>query len=659
MLKNDNKGIKNLANKLLHKHFIPYNAAQRGIKEEKLNGKVLMGQYFALSYRDECYLDQYQMLPKEGFTELIKKMLSDERIELKLGVNYRNYFYINKHNHIEFVESGKKTPIVFTGGLDELFDYKYGALPYYSMSVNFCFENRKEDNAHCTIYHDRPYTSCTDFGMLSNKIERKTDLATIVSYEYSGKQANKEEAFDCFPKESTSAKKLYKKYRKLANKIDGLYLCGRLANYRYQDIGNCILEAMKVISSIKLGTMDLVPDYVKYKRPPSDLLKEVNNFDKDSKIKSVLLIGDLSRELPKITVVIPTYKRVKTLERTLQSVYRQDISKEDYDILIVDNDPMPENETHQYLKQHTTKNLYYYKNEVNLGAYGNQNRSILLARTKWVCVVHDDDVLFTNAIRWALNSLEEINDPKTAAILPRQIQVHSDMEMRCRMKEKGIINKNEINRRKKEIKDNKKRWVWYRRVQEDTRRRYWRISRFDCYMVPFLYPAPSYGSLINRDAFVECGGFYEGYPIDDNFTFNRMTKKYHIYLCGQSWGLYSFSTADVTKPRGALQFVDAVVQYRLYMEKRSIRCRIASHFIRKGAYIDAVLGDVNYGCFVRGYNVCAENYQYYSEYKVSEKRRIIARRAQKIWEMWILLRTKLFGKRISFDLIKRSNGEHF
>ena len=289
-------------------------------------------------------------------------------------------------------------------------------------------------------------------------------------------------------------------------------------------------------------------------------------------MKSILLKGDLNRKIPELTVTIPTYKRLDLLKRTLASVMRQDISKDKFDILILDNDPEMDNETFQYVKTLNWDNLYYYKNDENIGAYGNQNRCIELARTEWISMVHDDDVIFPNALRWALESKEYINDPKLGMIIPRQLQAHSEREFTVRMSEKGISDKNLIKKRVAAFKPSKKRLIYYYHLYEKSRRRYWKVSKFDCYMVPFLYPATTYGTLINRKAMIDVGGYGEGYPIDDNFCCNKMSDKYNCYLCGETWGVYSYYTADVNKPKSALQFVDAVLQYRHYMEKHHFLC---------------------------------------------------------------------------------------
>ncbi len=658
MLRSENKDISSFAKLLMNEHFIPLEAARRGISVKKLDGRVLWGNYFQLGYADGCYTERYQMLPKNGFTALVKKMLSDPHITLITGVNAIEHLQIRKSadadekkNILYFDGEEVEIPVVYTGGLDELFDYCYGALPYCRMDVEYRIENARCLSAPCintpsgTEGFSRSDYSYFDCSYSGGK--------TVVAREFESRKG-----FQTSPRPPRKKNNQYQKYRKLADETENLYLCGRLAEYRFMSMADAAAAAMNIMDSLPFPKIDLTPDYVQYKRPTSQIIHSGDNFKKNAHIVSDLLIGDLSRNLPEVTVIIPTYKRTESLKRALDSVWKQDISANRYDVLVLDNDPAPNNETYQYLSTLKKENLYYYKNRENLGAYGNMNRCMELARTDWVAMLHDDDVLFSNAIRWALNSRTEINDPKLGIIIPRQLQAYSSEDVKRRMNERGKVQEDLIKERKKCCADHKWRWLAYQRLFEQTRRRFWKISKFDCYMIPFLYPAPSYGTLINRKAMLDIGGYGEGYPTDDNLCCVKMSEKYSCYLCGETWGIYSFYSADVMKPRSAMQFVDAVVQYRLYMEQHSLRCWLAGKVIRKGAYLDAVEDDFWFGKSQRGYNTAKENYRYYTQYHASEGRKKWCRRLQKCWEFWVFLRTVLFGKRINFDMVKRCNGEH-
>lgn len=658
MLRSEKKQISDFAKLLLRKHFIPLHAARFSQKSKKINGDIMRDAFFQLGYADGCYANRYQMLPNAGFAALIKKMLSDPFITVKTNVNAAELLEIKPkkekktghQNCVYFCGRPLETPIVYTGSIDELFGYKFGRLPYHQIGIDYQISEKHLPYC-CMNFPGESYYSCSDFSKFNGDYG---DKLTVISREHNTKLG-----FCAYPKINGDSIKTYQKYRRLVDQTKNLFLAGRLANYHFIQIDDAVTEAMNLIERIPFADIDLTPDYVAYKRPPEQLLDHIDNYKKNAAIKSELIIGNLKREAPEITVIIPTYKRLTSLKRALQSVWNQDITEAEYEVLILDNDPQRGNETEEYLLTlKDKKNLFYYKNRKNLGAYGNMNRCMELARTDWIAMLHDDDVMFPNALRWALNSKRQINDSKLGIIIPKQIQVYSKSEVLRRMKESGVLDKDLVVKRQRSCRHEKKRWLIYLRAQEGCRRRFWRISKFDCYMIPFLYPAPSYGTLINRKAMLDVGGYSEGYPTDDNLCCVKMSEKYHCYLCGEAWGLYSFYTADVTKPRSALQFVDAIVQYRLYMEKRSFACRLMGKLMRQAAYIDAVEGDFWFGKTSRGYNVGPQCYQYYNDYHATERDRSRAQRMRKIWEFWVYVRTYLFGKRIDFDMVKRCNGEH-
>lgn len=125
----------------------------------------------------------------------------------------------------------------------------------------------------------------------------------------------------------------------------------------------------------------------------------MDNFKKYEEIESVLLYGKLNKKIiPKISVVIPTYKRKKLLQETLESVINQK-DYDDYEIIIVDNDEDFNNlEIEKIIENCKNEKIYYYKNKKNLGAAGNWNRCIELSLGKWIVMIHDDDLMKKNAL---------------------------------------------------------------------------------------------------------------------------------------------------------------------------------------------------------------------------------------------------------------------
>lgn len=97
---------------------------------------------------------------------------------------------------------------------------------------------------------------------------------------------------------------------------------------------------------------------------------------------------------PLITVVIPTYKRVDTLEETIDSAINQ-VGCDNYDIIVLDNNPERNDETEalMFRKYVSEPKLSYYKNSQNLGMTGNWNRGVELCRGQYMLLLHDDDYI--------------------------------------------------------------------------------------------------------------------------------------------------------------------------------------------------------------------------------------------------------------------------
>lgn len=117
-----------------------------------------------------------------------------------------------------------------------------------------------------------------------------------------------------------------------------------------------------------------------------------DQFQKYSDVKSVLMTGNIEKKIPQYCFVIPTYQRPVFLKRVLKSVYGQ-IHAPTYNVVVVDNDSRPNTETERYLVEFGKEkdNLYYYKNEKNIGLFGNWNRCYQLARGEYCCILMDDD----------------------------------------------------------------------------------------------------------------------------------------------------------------------------------------------------------------------------------------------------------------------------
>lgn len=124
-----------------------------------------------------------------------------------------------------------------------------------------------------------------------------------------------------------------------------------------------------------------------------------DNIKETQKTPSIPIFEFASRNKPQYTIAIPTYKRTDLLKFAIDSCLNQ-IDFDDYEILVVDNNPERHDETELLmLNNYHLPNIAYYKNVENIGMTGNWNKLYLLARTEWVVMLHDDDMLYPDFMK--------------------------------------------------------------------------------------------------------------------------------------------------------------------------------------------------------------------------------------------------------------------
>lgn len=424
----------------------------------------------------------------------------------------------------------------------------------------------------------------------------------------------------CPLKDKTNLERV-KKYKSEASSYTNLILCGRLAEFEFFFMDDAIIHAMDTFSKITLT--------VKIKGREGELLIESgNNLLKNEGVRSNLVLGDMTRPVPDVTILIPTFHRPYILREALRSAIEQSCPKDNYDILILDNGN-GDKETEKVVKSQWHSNMYYYRNEKNLGAYGNMNRGMELARSKWVCMLHDDDWLLPDAIQYVYEALKVLQGKKLGAVLPRRIDVFSG-ECQTWENEVTILN-------------------WKHRLREwairHTQDRFWKITEFDYYMFPYLYPAPSYGTLFNREAFLEVGGMADEYPCEDGFFLLKLARTYDCFLCGQTWGKYRFVQNGGFRPYDLLQSVHGAQKYREYVSSKDVRAWVHRKIFGKASYQIEIDSALYWERRMNSFNQSRENFEYADQFIVGEKNLKWAARLKKIWEVYTLLRGSVFGVR--------------
>jgi UDP-galactopyranose mutase len=229
--------LSKVGRELYEAFFRGYTQKQWGLDPRDLDASVC-GRIPVRSSRDDRYVDEtYQLMPKDGFSALFRRMLQHPLIEVRLGCDY-----------FEVREQQKATiATVYTGPVDAYFNYCYGPLPYRSLDFQWIRLNKEWEQPCVTINYpsDYDYTRSVEIKHVTGQKHPQT----MIVWEYPRSQG---EPF--YPIPAVKNHKLYERYKKLAKTEEeesGVYFCGRLATYSYLNIDTAIELALELFSTIK------------------------------------------------------------------------------------------------------------------------------------------------------------------------------------------------------------------------------------------------------------------------------------------------------------------------------------------------------------------------------------------------------------------------
>lgn len=206
-----------------------YTEKQRGRKATELPSFIIKRLPLRFEYNNNYFNDTYQGIPIGGYTLLIERML--EGVEVKLNYN----FFDHKD---EILSSG--ATIIYTGPIDEYFDYKFGELEYRSLR----FEIERHDKEY---YQNNAVINYTEYEVPYTRIiehkyfEDQKTPTTVITKEYPDTYEKGKERYYAVNNDRNNS--LYQKYKKEADKLGNIYFGGRLGNYKYFDMDDTIKQA--------------------------------------------------------------------------------------------------------------------------------------------------------------------------------------------------------------------------------------------------------------------------------------------------------------------------------------------------------------------------------------------------------------------------------
>lgn len=208
-----------------------YTEKQWGRKATELPAFIIKRLPVRFTYDNNYFNDRYQGIPIGGYTKIIEKML--EGIEIKLNTN----FFDNREYFENIAEK-----VVFTGMIDEFYNYKFGKLEYRSLRFETEILNEENYQGNAVVnYTEReiPYTRIIEHKHFEFGKQKKT----VITKEYPNEWKEGDEPY--YPVNDEKNTKLYEKYIELAEKEENVIFGGRLGEYKYYDMDKIIERVLK------------------------------------------------------------------------------------------------------------------------------------------------------------------------------------------------------------------------------------------------------------------------------------------------------------------------------------------------------------------------------------------------------------------------------
>jgi UDP-galactopyranose mutase len=207
--------------------FQGYTRKQWGIDPSELDKAVTARIPTRTNTDDRYFGDKHQIMPVDGYTRMFENMLDHPNIDVLLGADYR-----------EVRDQVRAGHIVYTGPIDEYFDFRFGKLPYRSLRFEHRIEETDRFQPVAVVNYpspDVPYTRITEYKHLTGQKHARTSI----TYEYPSAEGD---PYYPIPRPENQA--LFKKYEALADSTPGVTFVGRLATYRYYNMDQVVGQAL-------------------------------------------------------------------------------------------------------------------------------------------------------------------------------------------------------------------------------------------------------------------------------------------------------------------------------------------------------------------------------------------------------------------------------
>lgn len=247
VLEHPDPDIRGYAEYLFQNDYAPYTAKQWGVSPKEIDPSVLKRVPLRFSYDVGYFDDDYQVMPTHSFTYFFENLLNHPNIQVELGVEALEHLRTSG-NQILVDGEVADYPVVYTGALDELFDCRFGRLPYRSLRFEWKYQDidSLQDAPVVAYPQEAGFTRITEYKKLP--VQDKPGTSYAVEYPLPYQEGQDQEPY--YPVLTEESQLQYAKYQELANQIPNLIYCGRLADFKYYNMDQALERSLSVCSDL-------------------------------------------------------------------------------------------------------------------------------------------------------------------------------------------------------------------------------------------------------------------------------------------------------------------------------------------------------------------------------------------------------------------------
>jgi UDP-galactopyranose mutase len=225
--------VSKIGRELYEKFFRGYTRKQWGLDPSELDKSVTARVPTRTNRDDRYFTDEFQYMPRDGYTRMFERILDHPLIEVRLGVDFA-----------DLDRSTQRRFTVFTGPIDEYFGHRFGKLPYRSLRFDHRTLDREWFQEVGTVNYPQTedFTRITEYKHLTGQAHPRT----TITYEYPSAVGD-----PYYPIPRPENAELFKRYEALARAERHVWFVGRLATYRYYNMDQVVGQALATFRRIQ------------------------------------------------------------------------------------------------------------------------------------------------------------------------------------------------------------------------------------------------------------------------------------------------------------------------------------------------------------------------------------------------------------------------